>query len=281
MSKGGKKLILIVGPTASGKTDYSIELAQRYDSPIISCDSRQIYRELRIGTAPPNNEQLLKVRHYFIHSHSIFDYYTAGRYEVEALALLEELFTKHDTLIMVGGSGLYADALCYGLDNFPTADRELREKLTLRARTEGVDSLSEELLLIDPESYHQIDTANPQRVIRALEVSLSSGKKFSSFKKNEKKSRFFEIERLIIQRDRDELYERINKRVDIMMESGLLNEAIPLYGCRTLHALKTVGYSELFDYMDGKCTLEEAVELIKRNTRRYAKRQITWFKRIK
>jgi tRNA dimethylallyltransferase len=279
MLTGDKKLILIVGPTASGKTDYSIDVALDYNSPIISCDSRQIYKELKIGTAPPDKDQLLKVRHYFIHSHSIFDYYTAGRYESEALALLEELYKRHDTLVMVGGSGLYADALCYGLDDFPSADKSLREKLTLRARDEGLESLTHELLKIDPESFYEIDTANPQRVIRALEVTISSGKKFSSFKKFSKKSRPFKIERVYIERDREELYERINRRVDKMMECGLLDEALSLFRYKDLPALKTVGYRELFEYIEGKVTLEEAVELIKRNTRRYAKRQITWFKR--
>ncbi len=276
MGKG--KLFLIVGPTASGKTDYSIGLARELNSPVISCDSRQLYRELVIGTAPPTMEQQALVKHYFIWSHSINDYYTAGRYEIEALSLMDELFKERSALVMVGGSGLYADAVCYGLDDFPEPDRQIRESLTMRAKEEGVDSLRKELRILDPESYEAIEISNPQRVIRALEVVLTTGRKFSSFKSNERKVRNFEVERIYIERGRDELYERINRRVDVMMSKGLLDEARRLFPFRHLTALKTVGYRELFDYFEGKTSLEEAVELIKRNTRRYAKRQITWFK---
>lgn len=274
-----RRLLLVVGPTASGKTDYSIELAKKSGSPVISCDSRQIYKELKIGTAPPTEAQLLEVKHYFIHSHTIHSHYTAGKYELEALALLDELFKSHEDLVMVGGSGLYADAVCYGIDDFPQADMEIRNALTERLASEGIESLRSELRLLDRESYETIDISNPQRVIRALEVTISTGKRFSSFKSFRKKERSFIIERIQIERPREELYERINRRVDLMMESGLLEEIKSLYPFRKLTALKTVGYRELFAYLDGEISLDEAVDLIKRNTRRYAKRQITWFKR--
>ena len=277
----GKTLKVIVGPTASGKTDYSIELANQYNSPIISCDSRQIYKELKIGTAPPSEEQLAQIKHYFIFSHSIFDFYTAGKYELEALELINNLFLTHDTLIVVGGSGLYVDALCYGIDDFPDSDMILRDNLMQRLSAEGIESLRNELRLLDPESYETIDKKNPQRIVRALEVCLQTGKKFSSFKSSSSKQRNFMIERTIIERPREELYDRINLRVDKMIESGLIDEAKELHKFKDLPALKTVGYKELFDYFDGKTSLEEAIDLIKRNTRRYAKRQITWFKRTR
>ena len=273
-------MVLIVGPTASGKTDYAIGVAKRYGAPIISCDSRQIYKELRIGTAPPSEEQLREVKHYFIFSHSIHDYYTAGRYELEALELMRELYREHDTLVMVGGSGLYVDAVCYGIDDFPPADIELREELTAKVREEGgIEALRQELKKLDRESYDVIDIANPQRVVRALEVTLSTGRKFSSFKSFRKKEREFEVERILLSMHREELYERINRRVDNMMDAGLLREAESMFPFRDRPALKTVGYKELFEYFDGKTTLDEAVNMIKQNSRRYAKRQITWFNR--
>ncbi|OFY43373.1 MAG: tRNA (adenosine(37)-N6)-dimethylallyltransferase MiaA [Bacteroidetes bacterium GWF2_40_14] len=274
-----KKLFIVIGPTAAGKTDYAIDLAQKLGSPVISCDSRQIYRELRIGTAPPTDEQLAMVRHYFIFSHSIHDLYTAGKYEIEALKLLDDLFLSHDSLVMVGGSGLYVDAVCRGIDDFPPADMELREDLMLRLKSEGVEPLRKELRLLDRESYETIDIANPQRVIRALEVCLSTGEAFSSFKQFKSKPRNFKIEKILIERPREELYERIDRRVDIMMDKGLLDEVKGLYEFRVRPALKTVGYRELFDYIDGKYSLDEAIELIKRNSRRYAKRQMTWWRK--
>ena len=278
---GEKKLILVLGATASGKTDYSISLATEYGCPIISCDSRQIYKELKIGTAPPTVEQLSKIKHYFIFSHSIKNHYTAGQYEIEVLDLLENLFQTHDTLVAVGGSGLYADALCYGMDDFPPADLELREVIMERLANEGIESLRGELKLLDRESYDSIDIANSQRVARALEVTLQTGKKFSSFKKDCAKQRPFVIEKRLLERPREELYSRIDRRVDVMMENGLLEEVKSLVPHKHLPALKTVGYRELFDYLDEKTTLEEAVSLIKRNTRRYAKRQMTWWRRYK
>jgi tRNA dimethylallyltransferase len=274
-----KRLTIIVGPTAAGKTDYAISLALKFGSPVISCDSRQIYREMKIGTAPPTPEQLSLVKHYFIFSHSIHDDYTAGQYEMEALPLIETLFENHDNLVMVGGSGLYVDAICKGMDDFPKSDPELRMTLMSRLKTEGLDSLRSELRFLDRESYDSIDITNPQRVIRALEVTLMTGRKFSSFKSYTQKKRNFEIEKIVVDRPREELYERINLRVEKMMEAGLLEEATGLHQFRKRTALKTVGYSELFDYIDGKVSLDEAVWLIKRNTRRYAKRQITWWRR--
>lgn len=278
---GEKKLILVLGATASGKTDYSISLATEYGCPVISCDSRQIYKELKIGTAPPTAEQLSKVKHYFIFSHSVNDHYTAGQYEIEALELLEKLFQTHDTIVATGGSGLYADALCYGMDDFPPADLELRKTIMERLSKEGIESLRGELKLLDRESYDSIDIANSQRVVRALEVTLQTGRKFSSFKKDCAKQRPFIIEKRLLERPRAELYERIDRRVDKMMEDGLLDEVKRLVPYKHLPALKTVGYRELFEYLDGKITLEEAVDLIKRNTRRYAKRQMTWWRRYK
>ena len=257
-----KTLTLVLGPTAVGKTDYAIELAKEYGSPVISCDSRQIFKEMRIGTAPPSEEQLREVRHYFIFSHSVSNHYSAGQYELDAMALLSDLFRSHDRLVMVGGSGLYADAVCYGFDDFPPADQELRKRLTERAMTEGVGV---------------IDLSNRQRVVRALEVTLSTGRKFSSFKTAPKKKRFFNVERRVLTMPREELYARIDRRTEMMFEAGLVAEVRSLERFRNMPALKTVGYSEVFDYLDGTISLDEAVDLVKRNTRRYAKRQITWF----
>ncbi len=276
-----KELTIILGPTGVGKTEYSIELAKEFSSPVINCDSRQIFKEMKIGTAPPSPEQLAEVKHYFIFSHSVREYYTAGKYELEALSLLEKLFKEHDRLVMAGGSGMYIDALCNGLDDFPEADRQLRDSLMLRLETEGLESLRRQLKLIDRSSYDTIDIANPQRVVRALEVTLQTGRKFSDWKSSPKKARPFEIKKIGINRDREELYERINKRADIMMQAGLPEEVRSLIKYRGMPALKTVGYKELFDYFDGLIPLETAIELIKRNSRRYAKRQLTYWSRDK
>lgn len=276
-----KELTIILGPTGVGKTDYSIDLALEYGSPIINCDSRQIYREMDIGTASPSAEQLERVRHYFIHTHSVTQYYTAGLYELEAMALLEELFKEHDRLVMVGGSGMYIDALCNGLDDFPPADLVLRDSLMERLANEGIEALRNELKILDRVSYDTIDIANPQRVVRALEVTLQTGRKFSDWKSSPKKVRPFNIRKLGINRDRAELYDRINRRVDIMMEQGLLKEVEGLVEYKNLPALKTVGYREIFDYLDGRHSLETAVELIKRNSRHYAKKQLTYWGRDK
>ena len=296
-----RKLVIILGPTAVGKTDYSIETALRYDSPIISCDSRQIYKEMTIGTAVPSAEQLSAVQHYFIHSHTVKDLYTAGRYEVEALELINRLFAEgHETLVMAGGSGFYIDALVNGLDDFPSADIQLRNELMARLKEEGVELLRLELKQLDPESYATIDVANGQRVVRALEVCIMTGKPFSSFKTNSNKKRDFVIEKIGLTRPRDVLYDRINRRVLQMVDDGLVDEVRSLVEYRDLAALQTVGYKEIFDWFDyqnglvstegwgpttpgdGPVTsLERAVELIQRNTRHYAKRQLSYWGRDK
>lgn len=272
-------LHIILGPTAVGKTDYAIALAREAGSPVVSCDSRQVFREMRIGVARPSEEQLAAVQHYFVADRSIADPWTAGLFEVEALELLAELFKTHETVIMAGGSGLYIDALCRGLDDFPDADPELREHLSHRLRTEGVAALRSELRILDPESFASIDPANGRRIIRALEVTIATGRKFSSFKTNAPKQRPFSIVKTGLTRPRQELYARIDARVDAMMAGGLLEEARALSPHRNLPALNTVGYKELFGYFDGEYDLPEAVRLIKRNTRHYAKKQLTYWAR--
>ena len=296
-----KKLMIILGPTAVGKTDYSIDTALKYDSPIISCDSRQIYKEMTIGTAVPSAEQLAAVQHYFIHSHTVTELYTAGKYELEALDVINRLFAEgHETLVMAGGSGFYVDALVNGLDDFPSADLQLRDELMGRLKEEGVEALRMELKALDPESYATIDIANGQRVVRALEVCLMTGKPFSSFKTSPRKSRDFEIEKIGLTRPREVLYDRINRRVLQMVDDGLVEEVRSLTGFRDLAALQTVGYKEIFDWFDfleghvttegwtpttpgdGPVTsLERAIELIQRNTRRYANRQLSYWGRDK
>ena len=302
MGSGSKrKLIIILGPTAVGKTDFSIETALKYNSPVISCDSRQIYKEMSIGTAVPSKDQLAAVPHYFIHSHTVTELYTAGKYEVEALSLINRLFDEgHDTLVMAGGSGFYVDALVNGLDDFPQADLKLRTELTDRWKNEGVESLQKELLKLDPESYATIDIANGQRVVRALEVCIMTGKPFSSVKTSPHRNREFEIEKIGLTRPREVLYDRVNRRVLQMIDDGLVDEVRSLVQYRDLAALKTVGYKEIFDwfdYQDGKVSVEgwgptspgdgpvtsldRAVELIQRNTRHYAKRQLSYWGRDK
>lgn len=272
-----KRLTVILGPTAVGKTDYAVDLALKYGTVILSCDSRQIFREMKIGTAPPDEEQLKRVKHYFIHSHSVEDYYSAGQYEIDAMELLSELFQKYDDVVMVGGSGLYADALCYGLDDFPAADMELRKSLSEQASGPDFPLLQQHLKKLDPDSYNLIDISNRQRVVRALEVTISTGKKYSSYRTSPRKKRFFEIERFALNMPRELLYERINSRVDRMVEQGLVDEVRSLIGYRDMPALRTVGYKEIFEYLDGNITLDRAIDLIKRDTRRYAKRQVTYF----
>lgn len=274
-------LKIILGPTAVGKTDYSINLAREYGCPVVSCDSRQIFRGMAIGTAQPDPSQLASVKHYFIACKNPDEYYTAGLYEIEALNLLETLFKQYDTVIMTGGSGLYVDALCKGLDDFPAADTVLREKLMRRISEEGLESLRRELLELDPESYGAIDINNTQRVVRALEVTLSTGRKFSSYKTSPSKRRNFDIEKTCLVRPREELYGRINARVDKMIGQGLVDEVKSLEQYRAMPALNTVGYKEIFDWLDGRTDFDEAVRLIKRNTRHYAKRQMTYWARDK
>jgi len=278
----GRKLIIVVGPTAVGKTGWSIDLALKVGSPVISCDSRQIYKEMTIGTAVPDASQLAAVKHYFIQDHTVAKMYTAGMYELEAIALIEKLFDEgHETLVMTGGSMFYVDAVCNGLDDMPPADDDLRQELTRRVREEGVDSLRMDLKRLDPVAYESIDIANPQRVLRAVEVCLLSGRPFSSFKLAAPKKRNFEIEKIGLCRPRDVLYDRINRRVDKMMADGLVEEVRSLSEYRDTLALRTVGYTEIFNCLDGKCTLDQAVSDIKTNTRHYAKRQMTWWKRDK
>lgn len=274
-----KTLIIVLGPTAVGKTDFSIDLALKYSSPIINCDSRQIFREMRIGTARPSDEQLSRVKHWFIACRSVKDNYTAGRFELDALELMEELFKAHDTLVMAGGSGLYIDALCNGLDDFPDADPMLRASLMDRLEKEGLESLRFELSRLDPETASHIDPANRQRIVRALEVCLATGKPYSSFRTSPAKERPFKIQKIGLTRPREELYERINLRVDAMMAEGLEEEARSLLPLRGLPALNTVGYKELFGHFDGEYDLAEAMRLIKRNTRHYAKKQMTYWQR--
>ena len=276
----GRRLLVILGPTAVGKTDYSIGKALEFGSPVISCDSRQFYKEMRIGTAVPTATQLARVPHYFIGNLSVTDNYTAGMYEADAISLIGRLFDEgHETLVVTGGSMLYIDALCYGLDDFPEVPLQLREHLMDCLRSEGVQVLADQLREMDPVTYDEIDISNGQRVIRALEVCLYTGEPFSSFKTRSFKERDFEIEKIGLQRPREELYARIDARVLSMMEEGLEDEARSLLPYRDLPALQTVGYREMFDYFDGKTDLDTAVRLIQRNTRHYAKRQLTWWRR--
>ena len=274
-----RRLVVILGPTAVGKTDFSVQKALEYGSPVISCDSRQIYKEMTIGTAVPDREQLEAVKHYFIQTVPVTQTYTAGDYEKDAISLINRLFDEgHETLVMTGGSMFYIDAVCEGLDDLPDGDPELRASLWERLRAEGVGSLVEELKSRDPETYSRIDKENSQRVIRALEVCLVSGRPLSSFSSGGKK-RNFEIEKIGLSRPREELYSRINQRVLDMIRLGLEEEVRSLLPYRDLQALQTVGYKEMFDYLDGKYPLEEAVRLIQRNTRHYAKKQMTWWRR--
>ena len=275
-----RRLVIILGPTAVGKTDFSIGKAIEYGSPVISCDSRQIYRDMTIGTAVPDASQLTAVKHYFIQTVPVTEAYTAGDYERDAIALVRNLFSEgHETLVMTGGSMFYIDAVCNGLDDLPDGDPAVRAGLWDRLEAEGIDSLSEELRQRDPETYSEIDIKNSQRVIRALEVSIVSGRPLSSFKTRTRKTRDFEIEKIGLTRPREELYSRIDRRVLSMMEAGLEDEVRSLSPFRNCQALQTVGYKEMFEYLDGNIPIEEAIRLIQRNTRHYAKRQLTWWRR--
>lgn len=274
-----KRLLVIVGPTGSGKTDLSIRLARHYGAPILSTDSRQFYRRMAIGTAQPDPDQLQAAEHHFIASHDLNEDLNCGSYETQALSCLEKLFAKHDWVIAVGGSGLYVRALCEGMDDLPQADPELREALSRRLETEGVDALAAELRTLDPAYYARVDRKNPARVMRALEVCLQTGRPYSEQRTGVRRPRPFGIVKVGVDLPREELYARIDRRVDRMVADGLEAEARALYPYRTLNALQTVGYREFFDYFDGRTSYEEAVSLIKRNSRRYAKRQLTWFRR--
>jgi tRNA dimethylallyltransferase len=270
-------LIVITGPTAVGKTDLTIKLARHYHTPVINADSRQIYREIRIGTAAPSEEQLQQAKHYFVGNKSIHDYYNASMYEQDVLEVLKEL--PSDTNILSGGSMMYIDAVCNGIDDIPTVRDDIREEMKRRYEEEGLEALCEDLRRLDPEHYAIVDRQNYRRVIHALEICYQTGRTYTSFRTQSKKERPFRIIKIGLNRDRDELYNRINARVDAMIEQGLLHEAESLYDQRQLNALNTVGYKELFDYMDGRWSLDEAVERMKGNTRRYARKQLTWFKR--
>ena len=276
-----KNLIVILGPTGIGKTDLSIDIAKEFETEIISSDSRQIYKELKIGTAVPTDEQLKKVKHHFIGNKSIYDYYNASMFEFEVLEVLNELFSNLDYVVMTGGSGMYINAVCDGIDDLPTIDQKLREDLIKQHKEEGIENLRLQLKMLDPKSYSKIDLKNPKRILKALEVSIQTGRPYSSFLSESKKKRNFNIIKIGLQRDRDELYERINLRVDQMVEDGLIDEAKRFYKDRHLNSLNTVGYKELFEFFDGKITQKKAIELIKRNSRHYAKRQISWFSRDK
>lgn len=273
--------MVIVGATGSGKTDLSIGLAERLSAPIISTDSRQFYRGLAIGTAQPTIEQQQRVEHHLINCFDIDEEVNCGSYERMALERLEELFKTHDTVVAVGGSGLYIKALCEGMDDLPDADPALREELLQRLETEGLESLVEQLRELDEVYYNEVDRCNPQRVLRGVEVCLTTGQPYSALRKGRAKPRNFDIIKIGVDMAREELYDRINRRVDMMIEEGLESEARAMLPHRHLNALQTVGFSEMFDYFDGKTTREEAIELIKRNSRRYAKRQMTWFRRDK
>lgn len=269
----------MTGPTAVGKTDVCLQVARQFDIPIINADSRQLFRELKIGTAAPTEEQMAQVKHYFVGSLSIGDYYSASMYEQDILQLLDTLFQDSDYALLSGGSMMYIDAVCNGIDDIPTVDDKTRDTLKRRLEEDGLEPLVEELHRLDPEHWAIVDRQNPRRVVHALEICLMTGKTYTSFRKAEKKERPFQIIKIGLNRDREELYHRINVRVDQMMAQGLLNEVRAMNEYRNVNALNTVGYKELFNYLDGLWTLDEAVERIKGNTRRYARKQLTWFKR--
>jgi len=274
-----KTLIVVVGPTAIGKTSLAIELAKHYRTEIISADSRQFFKEMSIGTAKPSEEELVAAPHHFINSHSVTQLFSTGDFEVQALALMDKLFANHDVLLMVGGSGLYINAICNGLDEMPEIDLNIREQLNQQFANEGIEAIRIQLAELDPEYFSKVDQSNPQRMIRGLEVVLSSGKKLSSFLTSNKKQRPFNIIKIGLNTEREKLYSQINHRVDLMVENGLVEEVKSLATYKELNALKTVGYSEIFDYLDGKIDLPTAIDKIKQNTRRFAKRQLTWFRK--
>lgn len=272
-------LITVIGATAIGKTALSIQFAQHFNTEIISCDSRQFFKEMSIGTAVPSAEELASAPHHFIQNISIFDNYSVGQFEKDALKKLDELFSKNNIVIMVGGSGLYTNAVLEGFDDFPKVDPEIRKKLNKQIENGGLKILQNQLKDLDPESYQTIEIENPHRLIRALEICIGTGKPYSSFKNKDKTIRNFIPIKIGLTADREVMYNRINQRVDLMLQEGLLEEANKLYPHKQLNALQTVGYRELFDYFDGKCTWEFAVEEIKKNTRRFSKRQVTWNKK--
>ena len=274
-------LIILAGPTAVGKTSLSIDLARFFNTEIVSADSRQIYKEMITGTAVPVEDQLKKIPHHLVHSRSIHDYYNANMYEQDALAVLKKIFRKHPVAILTGGTGLYIDAICYSIDELPSADHEIRARLAQKFKDEGIESLRFDLKKLDPDYYNKVDLNNHKRILKALEICLITGKPYSSFLIKKKTERPFNMIKIGLDLPREELYERINTRVDRMIKEGLLEEARSLYPHKHLNALKTVGYRELFRHLDGELSLTEAIDLIKRNTRHYARRQLTWFRRYK
>jgi tRNA dimethylallyltransferase len=274
-------LIVVLGPTGVGKTNLSISIARQFNCEIISADSRQFYREMTIGTAVPDELQLSLIRHHFIQFLSVTDYYSSSLFERDVINLLPSLFEKNKKVILTGGSGMYIDAVCEGTDDIPDVDPDVRENLILKYENEGIESLRAMLKLLDPEHYSKVDLKNYKRILRALEICETTGKPYSSFLKNGKRKRNFDILKIGLERERPELYNRINARVDEMIISGLENEAAGLTHFRDLNALNCVGYKELFDFFDNRITREKAIELIKRNSRRYAKRQITWWSKDK
>lgn len=272
-----KKLIVVVGPTGVGKTEYCIQMAEELGTCILNADSRQIYSELKIGTAAPTEEQMRRVKHYFVGTHSITDYYNASIYEQEVQNVLGDVFKDKDVAILSGGSMMYIDAVCNGIDDIPTVDEETRATMKRRLSEEGLEALVEELKHLDPEHYDIVDKKNPRRVVHALEICHMTGKTYSSFRKRIKKERPYDIEKIGLIRPREDMYQRINRRVVKMIEEGLENEALKLFPMRHLNALNTVGYKEMFEYFDNNITLDEAVRRIQSNTRRYMRKQITWF----
>ena len=273
------KLIVVAGPTASGKTSYSIQLAQKLGTVILSADSRQFYKEMSIGTAAPTEDELQQAKHYFVHHISIEDKYDVADYERDAISLLNQLFKKYETVILTGGSGLFIDAVCNGIDPMPDVESEIRDKVERLLRVGGLKGMQDEVQRLDPEYFAIVDQQNPRRLQRCLEICYQTGATFTSFRQRQTVERDFEIEKYALLWNREDLIRRIDLRVDLMMQQGLLDEAKSLYPKRHLNALNTVGYKELFEYFDGKCTLEEAVEQIKIHTRQYAKRQMTWLRK--
>lgn len=274
-----KNLIVLIGPTGVGKTELSLRLAEHFHSPILSADSRQLYADLKIGTAAPTPEQLRRVKHYFVGTLALTDYYSAAQYELEVINKLEELYTTHDTVLLTGGSMMYVDAICKGIDDIPTVDQETRQLMLQKYEEEGLEHLCSELKLLDPEYYKIVDLKNPKRVIHALEICYMTGKTYTSFRTQQKKERPFRIVKIGLTRPREELYDRINLRVLQMIDEGLIEEARKVLSYRHLNSLNTVGYKEIFKYLDGEWTLDFAIEKIQQNSRIYSRKQMTWFKR--
>jgi len=276
-----KYLIVIMGPTAVGKTEVAINIAKEFKTEIVSADARQFYKEMNIGTAKPSDEQLKEVKHHLINSLNIIDNYNAGSFEKDALKVLDSIYKHHNIVVMVGGSGLYINAVCYGIDEMPETNTDTRISLSEKYSKEGLQSLVDELKQVDPDYYEKVDKANPHRIIRALEVFRNTGLPYSTFLNKEKKLRPFKVIKIGLDMDRKELYKRINNRVDLMIEKGLEKEVKSLSDQKLCNSMQTVGYSEWFDYFDGKISIDRVIELIKQNSRRYAKRQMTWFRKDK